>query len=408
MNIVERVKNICLTPRTEWPVIAGEPTPAATLISGYVLPLAAIGAAAGFIGGSVVGQSLPFIGTFRVPVATGLGVAVYALVMAIVGVFVLSLVIDALAPTFGGERNREQALKVAVYSYTPAWIAAVFQIVPALLILALVGALYGFYLLYLGLPRLMKSPEDKAVPYTAVVIVCAIVVTVVLMAVGNALVGTAGVGAGLLSRATGQSTPASDLQALAERLEESSDQLEAAAASGDAAAQIAAASEGLGALLGGVAAGSADPVDIAQLTPLLPETFAGLPKTGSNAERTGLAGVMMARTEATYGDGGARDVTLEIVDSGGASGLMSLAGRFGVESQREDEDGFERSRREGTRLIQEKTSKSEGTSELSITLADRFVVTATARGVDLNTLTAAVSAMDLARLESMKGATGPR
>lgn len=408
MNIVERVKNICVTPRTEWPVIASEPTPSASLITGYVLPLAAIGAAAGFIGGSVVGQSLPFIGTFRVPVATGLGIAVYAVVVAIVGVFVLSLVIDALAPTFGGERNREQALKVAVYSYTPAWIAAVFQIVPTLLILALVGALYGFYLLYLGLPRLMKSPEEKTIPYTVVVVVCAIVVTIVLMAIGNTLVGTAALGTGLLSRAIGQRTPASDLQALATQLEQSTEQIGAAAASGDAAAQIAAATEGLNAVLGGAAAASVAPVDIAQLTPLLPDTFAGLTKTGSNSERGGLAGIMMSKAEATYGDGADREVTLEIMDSGGASGLVSLTGRFGVESQREDEDGFERSRREGTRLIQEKTSKSDGTSELSITLADRFVVTATGRGVDLNALTAAVSALDLARLESMKGATGAR
>jgi hypothetical protein len=152
-TIVDRAKNICLTPNTEWPIIAAEPTSPGTLVSTYVVPLAAIGAVAGFIGGSIVGHSSIFLGTYRVPLFTGLVVALFSFCMAIVGVFVLSLIINALAPTFGGEQNSTQALKVAVYSYTPAWIAGVLQIIPLLGILAIFGALYGLYLLYLGLPH---------------------------------------------------------------------------------------------------------------------------------------------------------------------------------------------------------------------------------------------------------------
>jgi ABC-type Na+ efflux pump permease subunit len=43
-----------------------------------------------------------------------------------------------------------------------------------LLLLTILG-LYSLYLLYLGLPILMKSPRDKAVAYTAVVIIAAVV-----------------------------------------------------------------------------------------------------------------------------------------------------------------------------------------------------------------------------------------
>src|SRR6266487_1459218 len=153
MDIVARAKNICLTPDTEWQVIAGESSPPAALISEYVVPLAAIGAVAGLIGGTLIGRSVPFLGTYRVGLIAGIGGAVFTFVMAIVGVFVLSLIINALAPTFGAEKNSAQALKVAVYSYTPAWIAGVLQVVPLLGILAIFAALYGLYLLYLGLPR---------------------------------------------------------------------------------------------------------------------------------------------------------------------------------------------------------------------------------------------------------------
>src|SRR5258706_10461137 len=132
MDTVTRVKNVCFTPATEWPVIAQETIPTSTLITEYVLPLAAIGAVAGLIGGSLVGYSLPFIGSYRVPFTTGIVTACFTVVMAVVGVFLISLIINALAPTFGAEQNSAQALKVAIYSYTPAWIAGVLHVLPML------------------------------------------------------------------------------------------------------------------------------------------------------------------------------------------------------------------------------------------------------------------------------------
>jgi hypothetical protein len=99
-------------------------------------------------------------------------------VLALAGTYVLGLIIDALAPTFNGQRSQIQALKVAVYSSTASWIAGIFQLIPGLRLLTILG-LYSLYLLYLGLPVLMKSPRDKAGAYTAVVIVAAIVLFMV-------------------------------------------------------------------------------------------------------------------------------------------------------------------------------------------------------------------------------------
>lgn len=139
MSIVNRVKNICFAPSTEWPVIAAESASAGSLITRYVVPLAAIGAVAGIVGGSVVGRTLPYLGTYRTSMATGVSVACFTFVMAIVGVFVLSLIINALAPHFGGQKDSTLALKVAVYSYTPAWVAAASNILPLLGALAILG-----------------------------------------------------------------------------------------------------------------------------------------------------------------------------------------------------------------------------------------------------------------------------
>ena len=179
MSLMERAKNILLQPKTEWPVVEAEQTTTGSLYTGYIIPLAAIGPVAQIIGWSVFGMSVPFVGTFRIPIGYGLRTAVITYVASLVSVFVLALIIDALAPTFGGQKNQMQALKVAAYSSTAAWVAGIFGIIPALAVLGLLG-LYSLYLLYAGLPVLMKAPEDKAVGYTVVVIVCAIVLWIIV------------------------------------------------------------------------------------------------------------------------------------------------------------------------------------------------------------------------------------
>jgi hypothetical protein len=422
MAIVDRVKNICLTPNTEWPIIADEPTTTADLITGYAVPLAAIGAVAGFIGRSVIGTTT-FLGTYRMSLAAGLVLAVFAFVMAIVGVFVISLIIDALAPSFGGEKNSMRALKVAVYSYTPAWVAGVLQILPVLGILAVLGGLYGLYLLYLGLPRLMKCPEDKAIGYTAVVVVCAIVVTLVIGAVGGMFAGAGLIGAGALGGLSGpgglgglgdvarasrtrpdvqydKDSAMGKLQELGKKMEESNKKMEAARKSGDQGAAAAAAVEGLGTLLGG--GRHVDPIGIDQLKPFVPETFAGLPRTSSSAERNGVAGLMVSKAQASYSDGAQKHVTLEVSDTGGASGLLGLAGWVGIQGEKEDDNGSERTQKVDGRLVHEKVSKRGGSNEFGVVLGERFVVSATGSGVDVSELKAAVVGLDLGKLESMK------
>ena len=187
MNLVDRAKRILLSPRTEWEVIDNEPTTPAQLFTGYAMPLAAIGPIAQIIGYSVFGISVPFAGHYRVPIGSAITSALVTYVLALVGTYLLGLIIDALAPTFNGQRSQIQALKVAVYSSTASWVAGIFALIPGLRLLAILG-LYSLYLLYLGLPVLMKSPRDKAVAYTAVVILAAIILfTVTGMLAGRFL-----------------------------------------------------------------------------------------------------------------------------------------------------------------------------------------------------------------------------
>ena len=112
--------------------------------------------------------------------------------MAFVGVWVLSFIVDVMAPQFGGQRDPLRALKVVAYSYTPAWVAGVLHLLPSLGVMVLLASLYGLYVMYLGLPVLMRCPKEKAVPYTAVVVVCAILVFFVLGALSMCVGGMGG------------------------------------------------------------------------------------------------------------------------------------------------------------------------------------------------------------------------
>jgi hypothetical protein len=179
MPLVDRVKNILLNPRQEWAVIDAEPTVPVELYKQYIMPLAAIGPVATMIGSTVFGYRIPLVGTFRAPIGQALASMVVTYLLTLGAVYVLALIIDALAPNFGGTKNQLQALKVAAYSSTASWVAGIFSLIPGLRWLNILG-LYSLGLLYLGLPVLMKTPEEKALAYTILVILAALVLFLVI------------------------------------------------------------------------------------------------------------------------------------------------------------------------------------------------------------------------------------
>ena len=183
-QLIARVKNMILTPKTEWPVVEREPTSIGQLYISYVAPLALLAAVLAFIHVSLIGVHLPFGGTIRQPFSLGLTSLVMTLVGAFIGLLIVGFIINVLAPTFGGVRDMRQAVKTAAYAFTPAWIGAVFGLLPAFsTLLQLAADVYAIYVLYLGLPIMMRGKQEQAAGYTASVVVCTIILGFVLGAV---------------------------------------------------------------------------------------------------------------------------------------------------------------------------------------------------------------------------------
>lgn len=186
MNIVDRVKNILISPSTEWEIIKAENLTVAEMFKKYAMILAAIPAIAGFIGFTLVGISFG-LGTYNIPAGRGIFWAVLNYVLGLIGVYVLSLIVDALAPSFGSTKNIVASTKVIVFSYTAVWVAGIFSIIPQLNFIAIIAALYSLYLMYKGLPIIKDVPQDKAIPYLVVVIILTIVVYMVVGTIVSAI-----------------------------------------------------------------------------------------------------------------------------------------------------------------------------------------------------------------------------
>lgn len=183
MNLVERIKGILLQPKSEWPAIEGEPGDPGYLFSNYVAIVAAIPPVCTFIGTSIIG-----LGGFRVGLGLGLVRAIVIYVLSLVGVFVVAYIIDFLAGTFGARKSLDNAMRVSAYAPTAAWVAGVFNIIPALSFLGILG-LYSLYLLYTGIIALMRPEPAKALVYTIAVIVCAIIVWIIIFGITMLLFG---------------------------------------------------------------------------------------------------------------------------------------------------------------------------------------------------------------------------
>ncbi len=410
-KLIARVKNILLAPKTEWPVIAGETETVQGLYLNYILILAAIPAVFGFIKNSIIGTSF-----FGVTVHAGIGAGITGMivyyVLSLVMVFVMALIIDALAGTFGAQKNQVQALKTVAYAYTASWIAgiaAILGVLGALVMLA--GGIYSIYLLYLGLPNTMKCPPDKAGGYTAVSIICAIVLGWILMLIvasftGAAMFGAASIGSSNIgldgngsSVTIDSSSALGKLAAIGQKMGEAGQKMEAAQKSGDANAQAQAAGQMLGTVLGGGAQVEALAPDA--IKAFVPDTLAGLKRTSVSAERNGAMGMQASDANATYSDG-QHTLHLEIADTGSAKGIMALAGAVGVEADNETDHGYDKTYKQDGRLVHEQWNTQSKYGEFSIVLGDRFSVKVSGNADSIDQLKAAVGSINLAGLEALK------
>ena len=405
MSIIDRAKAILLSPKTEWPVIAAETDDVAGIYMKYLIYLAAIPALARFIGFSVFGVG--GIGmTYRVPFFSGLLGAVVSFVLSLVMFYVMALIVDALAPTFKGQKSMLNAFKVVAYGSTAAMIAGIFSLVPSLAVLGILG-LYSIYLIYIGLPVLMKCPDDKALPYTVVLIIAGIVAGVLLSLVtswitpgpGRMMTGDAG-SVSIKTPSGSVNIDTKKLDEMAKKMEEASKKMEEASKSGDPAASGKALSDVLAAV--GGATGGREPIASHDLKAMLPETIGNMKRESFEAQGGTAIGIKGSSAKAQFRDG-EQSVRLEITDVGSLAGLMGMAGWMNMTGEKENNSETEKIYKSGKRTVKERVGKTSKSAEYAVILENGVIVEAKGTGVELDALKKVVEGIDLDKLESAKG-----
>ena len=408
MSLIDRVQAILLRPKLTWPVIAAESADTASLYTNYIAILAAIPAIAGFIGLSVVGFG-GFGISYRVPIVTGLIHMVLGYVLSLVTVFVMSLIVDALAPTFGGTKSPIQALKLVGYAFTSVFVGGIFSIIPSLGILGILTGLYSIYLVYTGVSPLMRCPPEKAGGYTAVVVVCGIVLGIVVGAVLAAIMPSR-MGAGLLGAGAGNMTiqtpdgatvniDGNSMAAMAQRMQAAGERAKLAQNSGDPAA----AAKSVGDMMAAVSGGSSTPIAASDLKAMLPATVDGMKQTSMEANGTSAMGLAVSTAKAVY-DGDGRSINLSITDTGSLAGMAAMAGWANMTVDKETNGQIEKVYKDGARTVHEEYAKDGSRSEMTVILANGVIVESEGTAVDMGTVKKVLAGVDLGKIETLKRA----
>jgi Yip1 domain len=381
---------------------------------------------------TLIGMSVGPFGRVRTGIIAGIFQLIVTFGLSFLMIYLIALLVDILAPHFGGQRDPLAALKVTAYSFTPGWIAAIFNVIPMLAIIGVVAAFYGLYLLYLGLPVLMRCPKEKSIGYTVVLVLCAIVMSLIVSALSTCAIAglgfmgfgalshrasptessaSAGDAAGMLSNIFGGKSEADrervsealkTLKKAGEQADNSAKTGGSASSGGSNAVDTAAAMSAVGQIMTG--GKDIQIIDFHELKAMLPASLAGMQRTEASGQGGEAMGVKSSNATGRYTNGSGGSIRIEITDLGSMAGLAALAGKADANMEKETSTGYERTRKVDGQLTHERYDRRAKSGAVGVLVANRFSVTVEGSGVEAAALSDALKAIDLSSLAAMNTA----
>ncbi len=366
-SLVERAKNILLQPKTEWERIAAETTPISTLVTGYLLPLVAAVVVAAVLGGLLM-TGFFFGGGILVPMLVG---TVAQIVIGIASILLWGIVINALAPSFGSEKNQDNALRLAIYASTAVLVAGLSLLLPVLAFLVLIaGLIYSAMLLYHGLPGMMHTPEDKRVPYVLTVVGIAIVASILMSMIYSTLMLNVRTGPSYtFGQNVGAEAPAQGAPELTELQRQA------------------------------LQNGAGTTVDHARVQEQLPPSLPGGFALASSSSKTEAE---VAQAQGVYRSGDA-ELRLTVMQTGEIGALTTLAAGMTMHETGPGRDGYARTQAIDGRIYSEEVNNAGGSASYSV-VGRGVAVSAEGTNITLDQARAAVETIGVQRLEREFGA----
>ena len=199
--VFKHVWGLMAQPKDEWKSIRDERCTIGKCYCSHVLLLAALPAIAYFIGTSQVGW---VIGTKSVRLSTesALYIAALTYLTMLVGVFAMGKAIHWMSQTYGAKQNLPQSIALAAYTATPLFLTGIMLIYPILwlnLLIGLMALAYTIYLLYIGVPIMMKISQERGFLFASAVMGVGLVMLVAVLAATVVLWDMGGLAASFIS-----------------------------------------------------------------------------------------------------------------------------------------------------------------------------------------------------------------
>jgi hypothetical protein len=373
-NFFARVKNLLLAPSQEWERIAEEDISTAQLYLGHVLPLAIP-----FVLSPKLGELIWKPPGFKPEPANLALDAIVGIAFICISVWLVAYVIDFFAPNFNAQKKRAQAMKVSAYSGTAFWLAgAIFQLIPAISILSLLGVV-SIYTLYKGLPIVMKTDEGRATPYTAATVIVASVLGLVFVTLAGCFQFATGVGRASVEMSRSAQDAAPKAREAVENIKKS---IEASSTTGANGEPLPA-------------------IDIDKLKRLMPEAIpSGWIRSNLATNAGGVMGFTGSTVEATYEKGQGR-IVLRLVDMGPLGAAAAIASTMSLSQTSEDNNGYSRIGTVNGRFTVEQLDRAAGSANYLTIIENRVVVQGEGTGVTMEELQTALKLIDLVRTEQL-------
>jgi len=177
---------VLTSPREQWRKVAEMPADGFDLAAFYPVFMAILPAAAWYYGTTQIGWTVGDGDVTKLTESSAFRIICAFYAAMVLSVLVIGYSIHWMSQTYGTETTFAKGIAVSGITATPLFIAGLLGFYPLLwidLVLGTIAVSWAVYLLYIGVPIVMKIPEEQGFLYSsAIIAVCLVLLICILVA----------------------------------------------------------------------------------------------------------------------------------------------------------------------------------------------------------------------------------
>ena len=191
--MLQHALGLFINPRKDWTKIRDENCTVGKCYCSYVFLLASIPPISGYFGTTLHGWEIGTREAIKLSPDSALIIAIIYYLVMLVGVFSMGFMIHFMSKTYGSAQSLPRCITLAAYVATPLFLVGIFELFPILwlnFVIGLPALVYSVYLLYLGVPIIMKIPEEQGFLFSSAILAVGMVALVSVLTASAILWGS--------------------------------------------------------------------------------------------------------------------------------------------------------------------------------------------------------------------------